>query len=73
MISQVPGGLGVFETVVLMLLPATIPAPTALGALLAYRAIYYLLPLLLAAVGFGLHEMWLRRSNMAQVVETVRK
>jgi uncharacterized membrane protein YbhN (UPF0104 family) len=56
-----------------MLLPATIPAPTALGALLAYRAIYYLLPLLFAAVGFGLHEMWLRRANMAQMVETVRK
>ena len=73
MISQVPGGLGVFETVVLMLLPATIPAPTALGALLAYRAIYYLLPLLFAALGFGLHEMWLRRSHVAQVVETVRK
>jgi uncharacterized membrane protein YbhN (UPF0104 family) len=73
MISQVPGGLGVFETVVLMLLPATIPAPTALGALLAYRAIYYLLPLLFAALGFGLHEMWLRKATIAQMVETVRK
>ena len=73
MISQVPGGLGVFETIVLMLLPATIPAPTALGALLAYRAIYYLLPLLFAALGFGLHEIWLRRSHIAPIVETVKK
>ena len=73
MISQVPGGLGVFETIVLMLVPATIPAPTALGVLLVYRAIYYLLPLFFAAVCFGLHEAWLRRSNIAQMVETVRK
>jgi len=73
MISQVPGGLGVFETIVLMLLPATIPAPTALGALLAYRAIYYLLPLLFAALGFGLHEIWLRRSHIAPIVEIVKK
>jgi uncharacterized membrane protein YbhN (UPF0104 family) len=73
MISQVPGGLGVFETVVLMLLPATIPAPTALGALLLCRAIYYLLPLFFAAIGFGLHELWLRKAHLAQQVETVKK
>jgi uncharacterized membrane protein YbhN (UPF0104 family) len=73
MISQVPGGLGVFETVVLMLLPATIPAPIALGALLVYRAIYYLLPLSLAAVCFGLYEVWLRKAHIAQMVGTVRK
>jgi phosphatidylglycerol lysyltransferase len=46
LISHVPGGLGIFEAVVL----ATVPGPRAplLAALLAYRVIYYLLPLCLA-------------------------
>jgi phosphatidylglycerol lysyltransferase len=44
-ISHVPGGLGVFETVVLLLVPGEAPAPAILGGLLAYRVIYYLVPL----------------------------
>jgi uncharacterized membrane protein YbhN (UPF0104 family) len=44
-VSQVPGGLGVFETVVLLFLgPAYDPA-AIIGALLVYRVIYYFLPL----------------------------
>lgn len=54
LISHVPGGLGVFEAVVI----ATVPGDKAqlLAALLAYRAIYYLLPLLLAALLLAWHE-----------------
>lgn len=54
LISHVPGGLGVFEAVVI----ATVPGDKAqlLAALLAYRVIYYLLPLLIAALLLGLHE-----------------
>lgn len=53
-ISHIPGGLGVFEAVVI----ATIPGDKAqlLAALLAYRAIYYLLPLLVAALLLAWHE-----------------
>lgn len=54
LISHVPGGLGVFEAVVI----ATVPGDKAqlLAALLAYRVIYYLLPLLLAAFLLAWHE-----------------
>ena len=54
LISHVPGGLGVFEAVVI----ATVPGDKAqlLAALLAYRVIYYLLPLLLAALLLAWHE-----------------
>src|SRR5262245_29530423 len=55
--SQVPGGLGVFETVVLLMLAGSAPAPAILGALLAYRAIYYLLPLAAAAGFLAAHEI----------------
>ncbi len=54
--SQVPGGLGVFESAFLLLLPASIPRSSALGALLAFRGIYYLSPLALAALLLGGEE-----------------
>jgi phosphatidylglycerol lysyltransferase len=47
--SHVPGGIGVFEAVILMAVPA-IDQSGMLAALLAYRAIYYLLPLLAAGL-----------------------
>lgn len=49
-VSQVPGGLGVFEGVFLLLLPGAGASSHAAAALLAFRAIYYLAPLGVAAV-----------------------
>ena len=57
LISQVPGGLGVFESLVLVLLKGRMPAADLFGALLAYRLLYYLLPLALAALALGLYEL----------------
>ena len=39
-ISQVPGGLGVFESVLLILLQAYFPIPQVIGFMLAFRVIY---------------------------------
>ncbi|NJM96160.1 MAG: DUF2156 domain-containing protein [Phormidesmis sp. RL_2_1] len=49
-ISNVPSGIGVFETVLVLLLSPPIATDQLLGALLAYRAIYYFLPLLVGIV-----------------------
>lgn len=49
-ISNVPGGLGVFETVLIMLLSPPLTSDTLLSALLVYRAIYYFLPLVLGVL-----------------------
>lgn len=54
LISHVPGGLGVFEAVVIAMVPGD--KAELLAALLAYRVIYYLLPLLLAALLLAWHE-----------------
>ncbi len=62
-ISNVPGGLGVFETVVLLFISDKISAAAVLGSLLAYRGIYYFLPLLLAAGLLGIYEIKFRASN----------
>ena len=57
LISQVPGGLGVFETALLLLLPHGMNATQLLGSLVAYRGIYYLLPLGVATVLLGIREV----------------
>jgi hypothetical protein len=56
-ISHIPGGLGVFETIILYLLPKQVSASDALGSLLAYRGIYFLLPLFTALIWLGLYEL----------------
>jgi phosphatidylglycerol lysyltransferase len=48
-LSHVPGGLGVFEAVILMAWGPHAPAGEIAGALLMYRIIYFLVPLLIAA------------------------
>jgi phosphatidylglycerol lysyltransferase len=55
-LSQVPGGLGVFDGVVLLLVTPPLDPASVLGALLAFRGIFYLLPLLIGATTFGVYE-----------------
>ncbi|BCL35043.1 lysylphosphatidylglycerol synthase domain-containing protein [Nostoc sp. MS1] len=61
-ISNIPGGLGVFETVILLLLSSKISAAVILGSLLAYRGIYYFLPVLLAGGLLSIFELKYRKN-----------
>ncbi|HET6527733.1 MAG TPA: bifunctional lysylphosphatidylglycerol flippase/synthetase MprF [Balneolaceae bacterium] len=54
--SQVPGGLGVFESVMLLYLSNFLPGSKVVGILVIYRIIYYILPLLGALVVLGYQE-----------------
>lgn len=56
-ISNVPGGLGIFETVIFLLLSPSVTSATVFGVLIAYRGIYYLAPLCIAIVLLGLYEL----------------
>lgn len=58
--SQVPGGIGVFESVFLLALPENADKASVFGALLAYRIIYYVLPLIGVGGVFFIYERWLR-------------
>ena len=56
-ISHVPGGVGVLEAVMLLAAGHQVPTEAMLGALVLYRGVYFLLPLVLATgalVGFEL-------------------
>ena len=62
--SQVPGGLGVFESIMLIFLGNFIPGSQALGILLVYRIIYYILPLLGALIVLGYQEYVVNRRKV---------
>lgn len=58
--SQVPGGLGVFEGLFLAILPSDANAAFLFGALIAYRIIYYVLPLIISGIVLGIYETSLK-------------
>ena len=70
-VSNVPGGIGVFEFVLLLLMP-TVPEDRLLGALIAYRAIYYFAPFAIALVLLGAHEVWIHRAPVVRLGRVVR-
>ena len=71
LVSHVPGGVGVFEAVIIGTLP-TIDHPGLLAALVAYRAIYYLLPLFVAAILLGYHERTVWRQPFSDALDATR-
>ncbi|TPE52125.1 bifunctional lysylphosphatidylglycerol flippase/synthetase MprF [Amaricoccus solimangrovi] len=56
--SHVPGGVGVFESVIIAALGASVPVADAVTGLLLFRIIYYILPFVLALVLLSLSEIW---------------
>ncbi len=68
-LAHVPAGLGVFEFVFVALLSHRVPEGRLLGALLGYRAIYYIVPLMIAGVMYLVMEInarKLKRSRQRQ-------
>ncbi|WP_428421511.1 bifunctional lysylphosphatidylglycerol flippase/synthetase MprF [Methylibium sp.] len=64
-LSHVPGGVGVFEAVMLLASGPQVPTEAMLGALLLYRGLYYVLPLVLATGLLAAYEL---RSGVAAPV-----
>jgi glycosyltransferase 2 family protein len=56
-LAHIPAGLGVLEAVFVALLSSQLPRSELLAALLAYRAIYYLIPLAVASVVYLVFEL----------------
>ena len=54
--AHVPGGIGVVEAVTI----AILPGPQTIAGLIAFRTIYYLLPLALGGVALGVFELAIR-------------
>ncbi|MEB3212321.1 MAG: YbhN family protein, partial [Leptolyngbyaceae bacterium] len=59
-LSTVPGGIGIFETVMILLLPSVAPKIEIIGALIAFRILHHLLPMglgVLSLMGYELHQL----------------
>ena len=55
-ITHIPAGLGVLEAVFVALLSHQMPTHEILASLVAYRLVYYIAPLLIAAVVYLVME-----------------
>ena len=64
-ITHVPAGLGVLEAVFVALLAHRLPQPAILAALVAYRVIYYLVPLVAATAVYAVTEVRAKKLSQA--------
>ena len=71
LLSHVPGGAGVFEGLIVVLLRPYVPAAELAGPLLLYRGIYYVLPFTIAAAALVLDEAYQRRAHAARTAALV--
>jgi len=74
-VSHVPGGIGVFETVVLAALPANVQLDQAAAGLLLFRLFYFFVPFALALVLLAVSELRMAsgkvKSGRLQALEPV--
>ncbi|BAQ66543.1 lysylphosphatidylglycerol synthase domain-containing protein [Geminocystis sp. NIES-3709] len=64
LISTVPGGLGVFETIMLYLRPQSVSSSDMLGGLIAYRIVYFFIPLIVALALIGI-QAWKKTNKIS--------
>ena len=69
-VTHVPGGIGVFEAVVLAVVP--VDRATLFAALIAYRVLYYLLPLGFGVFVLAWHEGARQRRRSSRFLSGVR-
>lgn len=65
LVTNLPGGIGVFDSGMLIGLAPFIGAPRILGALVVFRLCYYVVPLFIAGLMFAGHELVLYRRQAA--------
>jgi phosphatidylglycerol lysyltransferase len=73
MVSQVPGGIGIFEVVMVLLLPSSITHSQIIGALLSFRILYYFLPLAIAALLLGSNEFLQKKEGVLRIAKRVSR
>jgi phosphatidylglycerol lysyltransferase len=70
--ASLPGGIGVFDTAIILGLQPWLSAPEVIGALLVFRLYYYIVPLFLAGMLFAGFEVLQRRQSLAKLAAEQR-
>jgi uncharacterized membrane protein YbhN (UPF0104 family) len=73
MFIPVPGSLGVFEGAAVAVLTPALPDYPVLGALFAYRLLYYVLPFAIALPTFMAYELSSRKGLLASLLRRRRR
>lgn len=71
LVSHVPGGLGVFEGMMVLLLGDALPVDQLLAALVLYRLVYYVVPLALAMGAVLVDELRARRALVRRMGQSL--
>ncbi len=64
LVASVPGGLGVFDSAMLLGLAPYMEPPAIVGAILVFRLYYYIIPLFLAGSMFAGNEIYMRGKGL---------
>jgi phosphatidylglycerol lysyltransferase len=70
-ISHVPGGVGVFETTLILAQPE-IPHADMLVSLILFRLVYYVIPFAIACLMFGAYEVRQRQQGVGKLAKAVQ-
>lgn len=71
-ISNVPGGLGVFEGLLFLLIPS-IPIEQLLSSLIIFRVLYFIVPFAVAVFLLGRVEAKLQKEIFIKIVKPIKK
>jgi phosphatidylglycerol lysyltransferase len=71
LVSSLPGGIGVFEGMMLFLLAPSLGAVGVTGVLIVYRIIYYFVPFIAALLLFAVRELRQRSAQLASFGKAV--
>jgi len=69
--ANLPGGIGVFDTAMLLGLSPWLDAPSIVGSIVVFRLYYYVIPLFIAGVLFTGNELLVRGGSMLKGVHTL--
>ena len=67
MVSHVPGGVGIFEGVILVFLSSQVPGSEILSSLVMYRLLYYLVPFVLGLSLYAIFELRMQREGLKRI------
>jgi uncharacterized membrane protein YbhN (UPF0104 family) len=71
--ANIPGGLGVFDSAMLLGLEPYLDAPKILGAVVVFRLYYYIIPLFLAGTMFAGNEILVRGGQLVHSPTLARR
>ena len=72
LVSHAPGGIGVFESLIVLQFGGRVPLGELLASMVAYRIVFYVAPFALGVTALAVYEVWLRRGHLRTAAGVLR-